>query len=134
MACLGMVRRPRDGFAEVGPGRIKVKRPAISGARGKIALMSFRRLRQGLSRLAPLGALLLVLGCTQKITVCPVPAILADTQSVTFFKPGTAPDLANELFTVSLTNAQGDCTYDTHSALVKSSIDLTFRATRAPTN
>jgi hypothetical protein len=96
--------------------------------------MSFRRLRQGLSRLAPLGALLLVLGCTTRITVCPVPAILADTQSVTFFRPGTPPDLANELYTVSLTNAQGDCTYNTAHALVKSSLDLTFRATRAPTS
>lgn len=80
------------------------------------------------------GALLLVLGCSQRITVCPVPAILADTQSVTIFKPGTTPDLANELFTVSLINAEGDCTYNTRQALVTASLSLTFRATRAPTN
>jgi hypothetical protein len=128
-----MVRRPKDGPGEVGPGRVKVKRPAILGASRKDSrVMSFRRLRQGLSRLAPFGALLLALGCTQKITVCPVPAILADTQSVTFFRPGTTPDLANELYTVSLTNAQGDCTYNTSQNLVKSSLDLTFRATRSP--
>ena len=91
-------------------------------------LMSLRLLR-----LAPLGALLLVLGCSQRITVCPVPAILADTQSVTVFRPGTTPDLANELFTVSLINAEGDCTYSTREQLVTASLELTFRATRTPT-
>lgn len=85
-----------------------------------------------LSRLGLAGALLLpVLGCTTKISVCPVPAILADTQSVTIFRPGTTPDMANELYTVSLINAQGDCTYNSSKNLVKASLDLTFRATRA---
>jgi hypothetical protein len=85
-------------------------------------------------RLALAGALLLLMGCSTKISVCPVPAILADTQSVTIFRPGTAPDLSNELFTVSLINAGGDCTYNTRSALVHASLELTFRATRAPTS
>jgi hypothetical protein len=87
-----------------------------------------------LLRLLPLGALLLIMGCSQRITVCPVPAILADTQSVTFFRPGTTPDLANELFTVSLINAEGDCTYSTKNAMVTASLELTFRATRTPTS
>src|SRR3954464_4433518 len=87
-----------------------------------------------LFRLAPLGALLLLLGCSSKILNCPVPAILADTQSVTIFRPGTTPDLANELFTVSLINAEGDCTYNTKDALVTASLALTFRATRAPSS
>ena len=59
-----------------------------------------------LLRLAPLGALLLLSWvAATKITVCPVPAILADTQSVTIFRPGTTPDPANELYTVALINA-----------------------------
>jgi hypothetical protein len=87
-----------------------------------------------LLRLIPLGALLLVMGCSTRITVCPVPAILADTQSVTIFRPGTTPDLANELFTVSLINAEGDCTYNTRQQEVTASLELTFRATRNPTN
>ena len=91
-------------------------------------------MRLRLLRLVPLGALLLVMGCSQKITVCPVPAILADTQSVTIFRPGTTPDPANELFTVALINAEGDCTYSAKSALVTASLDLTFRATRTPTS
>lgn len=86
-----------------------------------------------LARLAPLSALLLLLGCSQKIIVCPVPAILADTQSVTIFRPGTTPDLANELYTVSLINAVGDCTFKSRASTVQASLELTFRATRAPT-
>lgn len=74
------------------------------------------------------------MGCSQRITVCPVPAILADTQSVTIFRPGTTPDLANELFTVSLIDAQGDCTYNSRDAMVTASMELTFRATRTPSN
>jgi hypothetical protein len=87
-----------------------------------------------LLRLIPLGALLLVMGCSTRITVCPVPAILADTQSVTIFRPGTTPDLANELFTVSLINTEGDCTYNTRQQEVTASLELTFRATRIPTS
>jgi len=90
-------------------------------------------MRFRLSHLALAGALLLpLLGCSTKIAICPVPAILADTQSVTFFRPGTTPDMANELYTVSVVDAQGDCTYSTSQNLVKASLDLTFRATRAP--
>ena len=84
--------------------------------------MSFRLLR-----LAPLGALLLLMGCSSKILVCPVPAILADTQSVTIFRPGTVPDMANELYTVSLINSTGDCTYSTRDGVVHASLELTFR-------
>jgi hypothetical protein len=86
-----------------------------------------------LSRLAPLGALLLVMGCSSKIVICPVPAILADTKQLTVFRPGTAPDLANELFTVAVTDAQGDCTYSTRDGMVHSSLELTFIAARTPT-
>jgi hypothetical protein len=96
--------------------------------------MSLTPLRLGLSRLASLGALLLLLGCSSKILNCPVPAILADTQSVTIFRPGTTPDLANELFTASLINATGDCTYTARDSTVHASLELTFRATRTPTN
>lgn len=73
-----------------------------------------------------------LLGCSQKITVCPIPAILNDTATVTFFRPGTTPDLANELYTVSLDRAESDCVYNNSTQVVRASLDLTFRATRAP--
>src|SRR6185312_2526316 len=84
--------------------------------------------------LIPIGVLLLLSACSSRILICPVPAILADTQSVTIFRPGTVPDMANELYTVSLINSTGDCTYSTRDALVHASLELTFRATRVPTN
>src|SRR5476649_2264171 len=116
-----------------GRQRVKVKRHPFWAPKERAALMNLFASRLGLFRLAPLGALLLLLGCTTKISVCPVPAILADTQSVTIFRPGTVPDLANELYTVSLLNAEGDCTFSTKNSLVHASLDLTFRATRVPT-
>jgi hypothetical protein len=93
--------------------------------------MSISPLR--LLRLAPLGALLLLMGCSSKILVCPVPAILADTKTLTIFRPGTTPDLANELYTIALTNAEGDCTYSARDGLVHGSLELTFVAARIPT-
>ena len=95
--------------------------------------MRFRLLHPRLVRLASIGILSLLSGCTSRILVCPVPAILADTQSVTVFRPGTTPDLANELYTVSLINSTNDCTYNTKEGVVDASLELTFRATRAPT-
>ena len=73
-----------------------------------------------------------VSGCSQKILVCPVPAILADARSVAVMRPGTPSDLANELYRVTMTNAEGDCVYDQRTQVVRSSLDLTFHATRAP--
>jgi hypothetical protein len=95
--------------------------------------MRLRLLCPRLLRLAPIGILSLLSACSSRILVCPVPAILADTQSVTIFRPGTTPDLANELFTVSLVNSTNDCTYNTKQGIVQASLELTFRATRTPT-
>jgi hypothetical protein len=86
-----------------------------------------------LLHLAPLGALLLLMGCSTKIVVCPVPAILDDTKTLTVFRPGTMPDLANELYTVALINAEGDCTYRAKDGVVHASLNLTFVAARSPT-
>src|SRR3954470_24751396 len=126
---LGYGPPPKGGWRQIGQAAGKSQAPAPKAPKESIASMIFR-----LFRLAPLGALLLLLGCSTKILICPVPAILADTQSVTIFRPGTTPDLANELYTVSLINAQGDCTYSTRNNLVHASLELTFRATRNPTS
>ena len=76
--------------------------------------------------------LLALMGCSQKIVVCPIPAILADTNTITVMRPGAAADLANELFTVTLTNAQGDCVFNQSTGVARASMDLSFHATRAP--
>ena len=124
-----MVRRPKGQLLQVGQAAGKSQASPCYALKESIAFMVSR-----LFRLAPLGALLLLLSCSTKILICPVPAILADTQSLTVFRPGTTPDLANELYTVSLMNAEGDCTYSQRNNLVHASLELTFRATRNPTN
>lgn len=80
------------------------------------------------------AAALLAVGCSQKIVVCPIPAVLADTASVTVMRPGTSPDLSNELFTVAMTGTEVDCVYNNTTQIVRASMDIGFRATRAPTN
>jgi len=76
--------------------------------------------------------LIALAGCSQKIVVCPVPAILADTATVTVMRPGATPDLANELYTVTMTNAEADCVFNQSTAIVRASMDISFHATRAP--
>ena len=90
--------------------------------------MNLRALRLAV----PAAAILAAAGCSNRIVVCPVPAILADTAHVTVMRPGAVPDLANELYSGSLINAESDCAFNQRSGVIKSSLDLTFRATRAP--
>ena len=87
---------------------------------------------RALRLLVPVAAVLVAAGCSNRIVVCPVPAILADTANVTVMRPGAVPDLANELYSVSLINAESDCAFNQRTGVIKSSLDLTFRATRAP--
>lgn len=84
-------------------------------------------------RLAAVAIALLAAGCSNKIVVCPIPAVLADTATITVMRPGAPADLANELYTVSLTDAQSDCVFNQRSGIIKASLDLTFQARRAPT-
>jgi len=123
-----MVRRPIGGAQKSGRRRANVKRHPVAAPKERPDLMRFRLLP-----LAPIGVLLLLSACSSRILICPVPAILADTQSVAIFRPGTTPDLANELYTVSLVNSTNDCTYSTKDGIVHASLELTFRAKRAPT-
>jgi hypothetical protein len=95
-------------------------------------VMKFRVFRARLAIPASLGAALLLSSCSSTIQVCPVAVILADAASKTVFHPGTAPDLANVLYTVTLIDAKSECTYDKHTLNTDSSLTLTFRATRSP--
>src|SRR6267154_285358 len=123
-----MVRRQIGGPEKSGRRQANVKRHPGVAPKESLELMRFRLLR-----LAPIGILLLLSACSSRSLICPVPAILADTQSVTAFRPGTTPDLANELYTVSLVNSTNDCTYNTRAGMVQASLELTFRAKRNPT-
>ena len=88
------------------------------------------------ARLVPflvLGAAVLVAGCGQKrIVLCPGAAILADTANETIFRPGAPEDLSGVAYTASVSGVRSDCSFDQREGQSFSSIDLDFRAVRAP--
>lgn len=94
--------------------------------------MKFRFLEAAL----PLGgvAFLMVLSActTPNPNLCPATAILADTARMTVLKPGAPADPSGELYSVALINAGTDCRLDKRKGETDSSLDLTFRAARAP--
>jgi hypothetical protein len=93
--------------------------------------MKFPLLR--LPALAGLGAAILLAGCNQQVVVmCPSAAILADTASETVFRPGAPQDPSGEAYTAAVTDVKTDCTFDRQQGETFSSLDISFRATRAP--
>jgi hypothetical protein len=85
--------------------------------------------------LAVLGAALALAGCnTQRVTLCPGAAILADAAIRPVLRPGTVnADPSALLYTVEMTGVEQSCSLDTRAGEANSDIRLTFRATRAPT-
>ncbi|MEI9885199.1 MAG: hypothetical protein WDN08_01665 [Rhizomicrobium sp.] len=79
-------------------------------------------------------SLLLLSGCqsTKEKAMCPVVSILANTAAMTVFKPDMQGDPAGELYTIQMTAAKASCSVDTDEGTADSDIDITFRATRAP--
>jgi hypothetical protein len=64
--------------------------------------------------------------------VCPAAAILVDTSSMTAFRQDLADDPAGMLYAVDLSGVKTDCSFDKREGETHSSLDLSFRATRAP--
>lgn len=85
-------------------------------------------------RFVPIIALALLLaGCGQaRIVLCPGAAILADTASQTIFRSGAPEDLSGVAYTATVSGVKSDCSFDQKDGQSFSSIDLTFRAVRAP--
>ncbi len=77
---------------------------------------------------------LLLAGCTHKdLTLCPSGAALApDAASMTVFKPGAPIDLSSVLYTVKIVDVKPDCDIAKRQDSVQSSLEIDFRATRAP--
>jgi hypothetical protein len=83
---------------------------------------------------AVLGALVLLAGCqtaAQK-AMCPVVNVLANTAQRTIFKKGMEGDPSGELYTVEVTGAADHCDFDKDEGTTNTTVDVTFRATRAP--
>ena len=87
-------------------------------------------------RAAALAAVSLPLlsGCqtAAQRAMCPSINILANTSALTQFKPNMQGDPAGEMFELQMTGAKASCNFDVDEGTTDTNIDITFRATRAP--
>ena len=84
--------------------------------------------------LAALGASLILMGCsTQRISLCPGAAILADAAKAPVFRSGAPYDLSGVAYTASFTDVTSTCTFDRLNGKTQSNLDISVRATRTPT-
>lgn len=91
--------------------------------------------RSGFAVFAALAALVMASGCndTPRTFSCPGSAILADAATRPVLKSGAAAtDPAALLYTVHAVTIDTSCTLDRRAGETTSNVDLTFRATRAP--
>ena len=79
------------------------------------------------------SATLLVAGCaTERYKNCPGASVIVETSIATVFKQGAVPDPAHILYTVEVTGVSSTCDVDKPALNSSSSVDISFRATRAP--
>ncbi|HEY5338928.1 MAG TPA: hypothetical protein VIJ85_12040 [Rhizomicrobium sp.] len=67
----------------------------------------------------------------KKVDYCPGIASVLDAAIATQFKPGMAPDPANVLFTVQISDVKGKCIFDKQGKTSDSQLAITFQGTRA---
>lgn len=80
-----------------------------------------------------LGAGLLLAGCSSnQIPNCPSAAALADTATITGFRPGAPADPSGEAYTATIATVNNSCSFDRKTSQTTSSLSFTVRATRAP--
>jgi hypothetical protein len=64
--------------------------------------------------------------------LCPGASILAPTSALTRFKPGMEGDPSGELFRIQIVDVKSGCSVDRDEGTTDNDIEVTFRATRAP--
>jgi hypothetical protein len=77
-------------------------------------------------------AALALSGCSSRLKPCPSTAILSEASSYTQFPEGAAPDPSHALYTAQITGVSTDCDIDKKERSVDSSLEITFRVSRAP--
>jgi len=83
--------------------------------------------------LVVLPALVLASGCaSDKEKNCPAASAIVDTAIATVFKNSASTDPTNILYTVEVTGVRSHCDVDKQAVNSISSVDISFRATRAP--
>jgi hypothetical protein len=82
-------------------------------------------------------ALGLLAGCSggrnSKAAFCPGAAALADTSRQPMFRQGATADPSNIVYTMEIVGVESSCDYDKKGRDADVSVDIHFRATRAPT-
>ncbi|HTT83606.1 MAG TPA: hypothetical protein VMF67_08990 [Rhizomicrobium sp.] len=79
------------------------------------------------------AAVLALAACsTDKTGDCPTVTGITDASVETVFRPGTMPDPSNVLYTVELTDVRSKCDIDKKERTSDVSLNVDFRATRAP--
>ena len=82
--------------------------------------------------LASLAATILA-GCqADKSGECPTMTALVAASEASVFVPKSSPDPSNLLYTVEIMSVKGDCDVDKKAISADASLDIRFRATRAP--
>jgi hypothetical protein len=64
--------------------------------------------------------------------MCPPAAVLADASYMVVMRPGAAADLSGEAYSVQMTDVTTECSLDRKRGETDSSLNLSFRAVRAP--
>ena len=83
--------------------------------------------------IAAIAALLALVACSSdKTGDCPTITGVTDASAATIFRAGATPDPANVVYTVELTNVKSVCDMDKKERTSDASLDIGFRATRAP--
>jgi hypothetical protein len=80
------------------------------------------------------GFLLSACSMDRKHGLCPNASILANTSTATVFKDRMEGDPSGELYELTMTGVTSDCSFDRDEGSADSSLSVTFRATRTPTN
>jgi hypothetical protein len=84
-------------------------------------------------QIAILACAAALLGCaTPNPLMCPPAAVLADASYMVVMRPGAPADLSGEAYSVQMTDATTDCSLDRKRGQTDSSLNLSFRAVRAP--
>jgi hypothetical protein len=83
--------------------------------------------------LAAAAALSMLAACeADRSGDCPTITGVTDASVETVFREGTAPDPANVLYSVEITGVSGSCDMDKKETTSDANVEISFRATRAP--
>jgi hypothetical protein len=85
------------------------------------------------SLIAAVAALLALAACqADRSGDCPTITGVTDASIATVFRPGTTADPANVLYAVEITSVSGTCDMDKKETTSDANVEISFRATRAP--